>query len=57
MTEPATIREATARLLRCAGRMTVRYVRGVLILVLMGIDRGSMALARLLIGPRPMPPP
>jgi hypothetical protein len=53
MTEPTTIRGATARLLRVAGRFAVRYVRGVLILLLMGVARISLALARCLAGPRP----
>jgi hypothetical protein len=57
MNEPTTICGATARLPCCAGRMTVRYVRGVLILSLMGIARGSLATARCLAGPRPEPPP
>jgi hypothetical protein len=53
MTEPSTIHGATARLLRVAGRMTVRYVRGVLVLSLMGVARGSLDLARCLAGPGP----
>jgi hypothetical protein len=53
--EPTTIRGATARLLRVAGRMTLRYVRGALILSLMHVARGSLGLARCLAGPRPTP--
>jgi hypothetical protein len=55
MNKASTIRGATARLLRVAGRFTVRYVRGLLIVFLMGVARGSLALARCLAGPRPQP--
>jgi hypothetical protein len=55
MNEPTTIRGATARLLRVGGRFTVRYVRGVLILILMSVARVSLDLARCLAGPRPQP--
>jgi hypothetical protein len=48
MNEPTTIRGATARLLRGGGRFTVRYVRGVLILILMSVARVSLDLARCL---------
>jgi hypothetical protein len=48
MTEPTTIRGATARLLRVAGRFAVRYVRGVLILSLISVARGSACSGALL---------